>query len=106
MIYAILKLHSKQYIVKRGDNILIDNIRNTNNNILIFNSILCIFYKNFSINGFPYISEYKIEAIIVKKNIKENKIYVFKKKRRKGYHKKMGHRQKYTQIKINKIFKA
>jgi large subunit ribosomal protein L21 len=106
MIYAILKLNSKQFIVKEGDAILIDYQKNQHkNNLLILNSILCIICKDSNIYGNPYVENYKIEATIIQECLKDKKVRVFKKKRRKGYHKTIGHRQKYTKIKINKISK-
>jgi ribosomal protein L21 len=61
MIYAILKLNSKQFIVKEGDAILIDYQKSQHkNNILILNSILCVIYENISIYGDPYVEKYKI----------------------------------------------
>ncbi len=52
--------------------------------------------------GQPTIEGAKISAEVIN-HFKDKKVIVFKKKRRKGYQKKNGHRQKYTEIKINEI---
>jgi len=104
-MYAIFKLNSKQYIVKEGDKILVDHIQNTKSSKLFFHSVLGIMDSKENIIGTPYVLGYCVEADILKPYEKGAKIYVFKKKRRKGYQKKMGHRQLYTKISINKIRK-
>lgn len=105
MTQAILKINNKQYIVRKGDVILIDYIKNSHKKTIIFNSILAIIDNQKKYIGNPYVAKYYIEAEIILSKIKGNKILVFKKKRRKGYRKKIGHRQIYTNIKINKIYK-
>ncbi|MBT3169712.1 MAG: 50S ribosomal protein L21 [Candidatus Cloacimonetes bacterium] len=52
--------------------------------------------------GQPTIEGARIDAEVIN-HFKDKKVIVFKKKRRKGYQKKNGHRQKYTEIKINEI---
>jgi len=104
MDYAILEVNSKQFIVREGDKILVDYIKNSLENSLLFFKTVIYFSKGDAhVIGQPYIEEYKVKALITKSCIKNKKIRVFKKKRRKGYHKTIGHRQKYTEIKIVKI---
>lgn len=55
-----------------------------------------------TIIGTPTVKDAKVIAEIVE-HFKDKKVIVFKKKRRKGYEKKQGHRQNYTQIKIKDI---
>ncbi len=52
--------------------------------------------------GKPLVKDAKVSAEVVN-HFKDKKVIVFKKKRRKGYQKKQGHRQNYTEIKINDI---
>jgi len=52
--------------------------------------------------GKPYLEDVSVDAEFLDE-VKGDKIVVFKKKRRKGFSKKQGHRQKYTLLKINKI---
>ncbi|MCF7858375.1 MAG: 50S ribosomal protein L21 [Candidatus Cloacimonetes bacterium] len=57
-----------------------------------------------TIIGTPTIKNAKVVAEVTK-HFKDKKVIIFKKKRRKGYEKKQGHRQKYTEIKIKDIIK-
>jgi len=105
MIYAILELNNKQFIIKEGDKILIDHLKHKPFAQLILQSLLLVVCNKQYILGYPYINNYKAYATIVNNCIKGKKIHIFKKNRRKGYHKKIGHRQLYTKILINKIIK-
>jgi len=106
MSHAILEINSKQFMINKGDTILIDYIKNgVKNSTLLFKSILYILEDKSNLFGKPYLNDYEAEAIITKQCVKEKKIIVFKKKRRKGYHKTIGHRQKYTEIKVINIKK-
>ena len=53
--------------------------------------------------GTPLVEGAKVVAEVVTPLVKGKKIRVFKYKRRKGYHRNMGHRQKYTEVRITKI---
>jgi len=107
MNHAILEVNSKQFIINKGDTILIDYVKNgIKGSKLLFKSILYILEGQLNVFGKPYLQNYQAEAIITRECIKEKKIIVFKKKRRKGYHKTIGHRQKYTEIKIVNIVKC
>jgi len=106
MTYAILEVSSKQFIIKKGDKILIDYIKNSENKqTLTFTSVLLINDNEINIIGKPYLNKVEIKATILKSCLKNKKIRVFKKKRRKGYQKTIGHKQKYTHIEINDIIK-
>jgi large subunit ribosomal protein L21 len=106
MSYAILEINSKQFIVNEGDKILIDYVKNgVKNGTLLFKSILYKLEGELGIFGKPYLKNYHAEVVITRECVKQKKIIVFKKKRRKGYHKTIGHRQKYTEVKIINIVK-
>lgn len=85
MQIAVIKSGGKQYLVKPGDKIKIEKIKNKNK--LIFDDIL--FGK-------------KAEAKILR-NGRYKKVIIFKYKPKKRYHKKQGHRQEFTEIEIIKI---
>lgn len=85
MKIAVIKTGGKQYLVKKGDKIKIEKIKN--NKKIIFDDIL--FNK-------------KVEAKILEHG-RHKKIIVFKYKAKKRYKKKAGHRQQFTEIEIIKI---
>jgi large subunit ribosomal protein L21 len=103
-MYAVLELHSKQFIIKEGDDILIDIKKGIKEkDKLIFNSILAIVTENENVFGQPYVKCAEVHTVVVSPIVKGKKIHVFKKKRRKGYQRKNGHRQWYTEIEFQKI---
>jgi large subunit ribosomal protein L21 len=67
-------------------------------------NVLLLHTDDDTIVGTPTVKNAKILAEIIN-HFKDKKVIVFKKKRRKGYEKKQGHRQNYTEIKIKDIIK-
>ncbi len=104
MISAITQMGNTQILVNKGDVILVDFINKHEEGYkLIFKKILYINKESENIFGSPIIEGAEIHATIIKSCVKGKKIRVFKKKRRKGYHKTIGHRQRYTKILIENI---
>ncbi len=107
-MYAVIETLGKQHLVSPGTKIKIDFINNAKKgDQLTINKILMLSSTKYKI-GTPYLKNAYVKATISdtgKNNlgIKNKKIYVFKKKRRHGYHKKIGHRQKFIEITINSI---
>ncbi len=100
---AVIKTGGKQYLVEGGDVLLIEKKTGDLNQKIIFDQILLL-AKNEEVEiGTPFISKGKVEGIILEQ-IKGPKIKVIKFKRKTRYHRKVGHRQMYTKIKITKIF--
>ncbi|MCX7699211.1 MAG: 50S ribosomal protein L21 [Candidatus Goldbacteria bacterium] len=101
-MYAIVEIAGKQYKVQEGSILNVDKL-NVDGNEVVFDKILLVATENEIKVGKPTIDNVKIKAQILDKEIKGKKIVVFKWKRRKGYRRKKGHRQKYTKIKILNI---
>lgn len=99
---AIVKYGSKQYLVKEGDIINVDLIEGVNGDTVKLKDLLLVVKDNDVVLGNPDIKSAFIEAEIIE-NFKDKKILVFKKRRRKDYKKRIGHRQPYTKVKINKL---
>ena len=102
MTHAIFETGGKQYRVKEGDVIFIERLPLEADETITFDNVLAITGKENSKIGAPYIEGAAVEATIVK-NGKSKKVIVYKMRRRKGYHKKQGHRQPYTKVQIDKI---
>ena len=103
-MFAILETGGKQYRVEVGDILeveLLDKKNISNKNIIDFDSVLLLKNKDLKI-GQPYVKNAKIKAKILEE-LKAPKIIVFKKKTKKQYKKKVGHRQKLHRIQIEKI---
>ena len=101
-MYAVMATGGKQYKVREGDKIIIEKLLGDVGSKQVFEQVLFVGGKNSIKVGYPYLNGAKIEAEIIEHD-RAKKIIVFKKKRRKGYRKKQGHRQCFTTIKINKI---
>ncbi len=103
-MYAIVKSGGKQYRVSPGDKIKVEKIDGDAGADIVFEHVLMVVdndRKSISV-GRPCLEGAKVSARILSQT-KGDKIIVFKSKRRKGYHKKAGHRQLLTEVMINDI---
>ena len=99
-MYAIIKTGGKQYRVTEGDTLRVEKL-NAEGTSITFDQVLLIGGEEVKI-GAPTVEGASVNAEILRE-ARAKKIIVFKKKRRKGYHKKQGHRQTYTEVKITGI---
>ncbi|MDD6058412.1 MAG: 50S ribosomal protein L21 [Clostridiales bacterium] len=99
-MYAIIATGGKQYKVSEGDIITIEKLGVEAGEKVTFDQVLAV-----SDNGIKVgadVANASVEASVVKEG-RGKKIIVYKYKRKTGYHKKNGHRQPFTQVKIEKI---
>lgn len=101
-MYAVMKTGGKQQRVSPGDVLAIEKIEGNKGDLVVFDDVLMVADNGNIRVGTPIVEGAKVVGEIVGET-KTAKIYVFKMKRRKGYHKKTGHRQKLTNIKIREI---
>jgi len=100
-MYAIIAAGGKQYRVSEGDIIRVEKLGVEAGETVTFDQVLAVNNGELLI-GCPNVDGATVTATVMK-NAKEKKVIVYKYKRKLGYHKKNGHRQLYTQIKIEKI---
>jgi large subunit ribosomal protein L21 len=101
-MYAVIKTGGKQHKVSEGDVLSVEKINGIKGDTVSFDEVLMI-AKDGKINlGTPYLDGVKVVGEIMEQT-KDRKITVFKMKRRKGFHKKTGHRQRLTRMKIREI---
>ena len=104
MSYAVIQTGGKQYKVKSGEILKIEKLPNLKPDSKIeFNEILAYGDSKTIEVGAPTVQGAKVEANLIK-NSKNRTVLIFKKRRRQNSRRKNGHRQKYSMIKINKIF--
>ena len=101
-MYAIIATGGKQYKVSEGEKVLVEKLEGAANSKMTLNEVLMIGGNGALKIGAPLLTGAKVEAEILEQG-RGDKIIILKKKRRKGYRKKQGHRQAYTLLKINKI---
>ncbi len=101
-MYAIFEIAGKQFKVNEKDKILVPKLPAEVAKKVNFDRVLLLADEGGIKIGNPTVKGTKVEAKVLD-HIKDEKVIVFKKKRRKGYRVKRGHRQQYTQIEITKI---
>ena len=101
-MYAVIKTGAKQHKVTEGDVLSIEKLEGEKGAEIVFNEVLLISDdKNIKV-GKPFIDGAKVVGEIITQK-KGPKIHVYHMTRRKGFHKKTGHRQNLTSMKITKI---
>ena len=101
-MYALVDIKGKQYKVEKGSIIKIDRLNSESGDKLEFDSVLLVSDEDEIQVGQPFLKGIKIKAT-VEDHVLDKKLIVFKYKKRKGYRKKQGHRQKYTLLKVEDI---
>lgn len=101
-MYAVIKTGGKQYKVTEGESFKVEKLAGDAGAALVLDQVLFIGGNGQPKIGKPMIDGATVEAQVVRQ-ARDRKILVYKKKRRKGYEKKFGHRQPYTELKVTKI---
>ncbi len=101
-MYAIVEIAGQQFKVEKGRKLYVHRLKDDEGSSVSFDKILLTDNDGQVKVGTPVIEGAKVTATILK-HLKDDKVIVFKKKRRKGYKVKNGHRQYLTQIVINDI---
>ncbi len=99
--YAVVRTGGKQYKVSAGDKLKIEKIAVEPGKSFEFDEVLLSVDGDKVEIGQPVLKS-KVKATVLEQ-VKAKKIHVFKYKAKTGYHKKTGHRQNLTEIKIDKI---
>jgi len=102
-MYAIVEMGGRQFKVEVGQEIFVNRLPAAKDEIVEFNKVLLIDNDGSIKVGSPYIDGAMVKATVLDDSCKGKKVIVFKKKRRKGYQKKNGHRQYLSLIKIESI---
>ena len=102
MAYAVIKTGGRQYRVSEGDTIDVDLLDAEVGKATTFGEVLLHADGDKLTHGDPLISGAKVTAEVVEQR-KDKKVVAFKFKRRKGYHRTVGHRRKLTRVKIKSI---
>ena len=102
-MYAIIATGGKQYKVSEGDVIRVEKLGASEGETVTFDQVLAVNDGELSV-GAPTVAGASVTATVVFEG-KAKKVIVYKYKSKTGYHKKQGHRQQFTQVKIEKINK-
>ena len=99
-MYAIIATGGKQYKVSEGDVIKVEKLDVEAGNTVTFDIVIAV--SNDSLMVGDDVAKATVTATVMEQG-RGKKVIVYKYKRKSGYHKKNGHRQAYTQVKIDKI---
>ena len=100
---VIVEIYGKQYKVAKGDTIVVNSKIDLDiGKTIKFDTVKAVFYKDKNIFSPKKLNKYRVSAKILDHS-RDKKITVIKKKRRKGYQRKNGHRQDLTMIEIQSI---
>ena len=100
-MYAIIATGGKQYTVSEGDVIKVEKLGLNAGDTVTFDQVLFVNNGEAKV-GEPTVAGASVTASVVEEG-KGKKVIVYKYKRKTGYHKKNGHRQAFTKVKIDKI---
>jgi large subunit ribosomal protein L21 len=101
-MYAIIRTGGKQFRAEPGKTLRIPSIANEPGETLRFDEVLLGADGDSVKIGVPAVSGASVTAEVVRHG-KGEKIIIFKHKRRKNYRRKQGHRQKFTEVRVNEI---
>ena len=99
-MYAIIATGGKQHKVSEGDVLKVEKLDAQPGDTVTFDQVVAISDNTLKVAG--DVANANVTASVVAQ-VKGRKVIVYKYKRKTGYHKKNGHRQAYTQVKIEKI---
>ncbi len=101
-MYAVIRTGGKQYRVSQGDILRVEKLAGQAGDKVTLNEVLLVGGNGEVKIGTPTLPDAKVTGEIMDQGLAK-KIVVFKKKRRKGYSRKRGHRQKLTMLRIMEI---
>ena len=99
-MYAIIATGGKQYKVAEGDVIKVEKLDVEVGSEVTFDQVIAVSGDSLKVGA--DVANANVTATVMEQG-KDKKVIVYKYKRKTGYHKKNGHRQQYTQVKIEKI---
>lgn len=103
IMIAVIKTGGKQYIIKEGTTLKVEKLPGEQGGKIVFDQVLLVGEEGGEVKvGTPTVAGAKVEATILEQG-RAPKVTVIKYKRKVRYKRKLGHRQSYTKIKIDKI---
>ena len=101
-MFAVVEISGMQYKVNNAEKLYVPKLENEVGSTVKFNKVLLLSDDKAVKVGAPTVTGASVEAKVLG-HVRDEKVIVFKKKRRKGYRVRRGHRQQYTQIEITSI---
>jgi large subunit ribosomal protein L21 len=103
-MYAIVEINGQQFKAEAGKKLFVHHMQEAENGSTVeFDKVLLVDKDGTVTVGLPTIEGAKVVCEVVSNHVKGDKVIVFHKKRRKGYRKRNGHRQQFTELKITEV---
>lgn len=103
-MYAIVEINGQQFKAEAGKKLFVHHMQEAENGSTVeFDKVLLVDKDGNVTVGLPTIEGAKVVCEVVSNLVKGDKVIVFHKKRRKGYRKRNGHRQQFTELKITEV---
>lgn len=101
-MYAVFKTGGKQYRAEPGDMVRIPTLAAEAGATVTFDEVLLASDGSAVSVGVPFVKGASVTAEVLRHG-RDKKIIIFKRKRRKGYRKKQGHKQGFTEVRVNSV---
>ena len=101
-MFAVVDISGQQFKVSENTKYYVPRLKDETNKTITLKNVLLLSDESGTKVGHPYVDGVKVKAKVLE-HVKDDKVLVFKKKRRTGYEKKNGHRQALTRIEITEI---
>ena len=103
-MYAIVEINGQQFKAEAGKKLFVHHMQEAENGSTVeFDKVLLVDKDGTVTVGLPTIEGAKVVCEVVSNLVKGDQVIVFHKKRRKGYRKRNGHRQQFTELKITEV---
>ena len=103
-MYAIVEINGQQFKAEAGKKLFVHHIQNAESGATVeFEKVLLVDKEGNVTVGLPTVEGAKVVCEIVSPLVKGEKVVIFHKKRRKGFRKKNGHRQQFTELTIKEV---
>lgn len=99
-MYAIVEIAGQQFKVKEGQKIFVHRLEAEEGKTVEFDKVLLVEDDGKIMIGESVLKDFVVEGVVLNDKVRGDKVIVFKKKRKKGYRIKNGHRQDFTQIEV------
>jgi large subunit ribosomal protein L21 len=101
-MYALVEYKGKQYKAEKGAQLQVDLIDAEKGSKIDIDTVLMVSNDGKATVGTPYVKGAKVQ-VVVGDSMKDDKVIVYKYKRKKDYHRTIGHRQQYTFVTVENI---
>ena len=102
-MFAIVNIAGQQFKVTQGQELFVHRLEAAEGDKVTFDEVLLVGSDQSTQVGTPIVKGASVGATVIEPLVKGDKVIVFKKKRRKGYRVKRGHRQQFSKIKVDSI---